>query len=172
MLLVHPNSYAAKENIKALGGRWNPKEKGWDMPNQESFDAAFDACENAAKERPMERFFDNDDDNYDWLTAPVTQDPVSAPLPGQDLEAVKTGIVFTDYGRNRDLRGEEWVVLCTYASDSIPAMADEGDFLCGCLNTRKWIYLSPAEIAGCKWTGEIMPINKAKELYDRFLVAV
>jgi len=170
MILVHPNSYAAKEAIKALGGRWNPKEKGWEMPSSESFDQAFEACENAARERPMARFFDNDD-NYDWLTAPVALAPATEPLPGQNPADVKTGIVFKGHGRNRDLRAEEWVVLCTYGTQGLPAMADEGDFLCGCLNSRKWIYLNRSEIAGHEWTDEVMPVEKAKELYDRFLVA-
>jgi hypothetical protein len=141
------------------------------MPSQSAFDRAFEACENAAKERPMERFFDNDDDNYDWLTAPAVYAPDVTPMPDQNSSSVKTGIVFTEYGRNRALRGQQWVVLCTYDPESTPAMADDGDFLCGCLNSRKWIYLSPVEIASCKWTGEVMPIEKAKELYDRFLVA-
>lgn len=166
MLLIHPNSYQAKESIKSLGGRWNAKEKGWNMPSQESFDKAFDACENAAKERPLERFWTNDDD-YSWLTAPVAA-PAPIPAVGQDLSLVKSGLVFSRKERG-SIASSEWVVLCGYQDGCAPALADDGDLLCGCLSDRLWLYLSPSEIASHPWTGEIMPLPKAKELYDRFM---
>lgn len=169
MLLVHPNSYAAKEEIKALGGRWDPESKGWGMPSQEALDRAFAACESTPKERPEARFWGEEDDSYDWLTAPAIYDPIVSPLPGQGPDAVKTGIVFTGIGRSRALKGEEWVVLCTYEAESTPDLADVGDYLCGCLNNRQWRYLSPEKIAELQWTGETLSMEKAKDLYDRFL---
>ena len=164
MLLKHPRSFQAKEKIEALGGRWKSESKSWDMPSMEAYEAALEACECAPAERPMERFWGADD--YSWLTSVASPSPMPMGPPLHETTDVRSGVVFTGYGRG-NAKGDQWVVLCGF--EETPAMADEGDLLCGCLNYRSWLFLSPQEIASFQWTGEIMQMEKSKELYDRYL---
>lgn len=39
MKTITGNTYPVKEQLKALGGRWNPVAKGWDVPDDKA-DAA------------------------------------------------------------------------------------------------------------------------------------
>ena len=40
MNLITGNTYPVREQIKAMGGKWNPKAKGWMMPDAAAADAA------------------------------------------------------------------------------------------------------------------------------------
>lgn len=43
-LLIHDFTYHAKTEIKALGGKWNPTEQGWEMPTSEAHKRGLLAC--------------------------------------------------------------------------------------------------------------------------------
>lgn len=46
MKLNHPNTFAAKEQIKALGGKWNTTDKCWMVPSGK-INEAHQACRDA-----------------------------------------------------------------------------------------------------------------------------
>ncbi len=45
LILKHSRTYQVKEEIKKLGGKYNPLHKAWDMPSQEAYDRAWEMCE-------------------------------------------------------------------------------------------------------------------------------
>ena len=50
LIIRHPNFYHAKEEIKALGEKWQPDERDWLMPGQEAYNKALTACDNVDEE--------------------------------------------------------------------------------------------------------------------------
>lgn len=39
MALITGNTYPVKEKIKALGGKWNPDQKAWEVPDAQAAEA-------------------------------------------------------------------------------------------------------------------------------------
>lgn len=39
MVTITGNTYPVKEQLKALGGRWNSEKKGWDVPEDKANEA-------------------------------------------------------------------------------------------------------------------------------------
>lgn len=50
-MLITGNTYPVKEQLKALGGRWNANAKGWDVPEMNA-DAARKLVSGAPKSSP------------------------------------------------------------------------------------------------------------------------
>lgn len=151
--LHHRMSYYAKEDIKELGGKWNPKAKCWVLPTEESWQQAWDLCEFHGPNEVEDT--ESHEENYRGLGNPI-------PLKGQSADTVKSGQVFAGVGNDSRQMLEEWIVCCQVDHP----MADAGDFACVNLRTGGMRFLSPVKIASYSWRE--VKLDLAKKAWNRF----
>jgi hypothetical protein len=54
-VLITGNTFPVKDAIKALGGRWNPAAKGWDVPEDKANEAKLLVAGTAPATKPAAR---------------------------------------------------------------------------------------------------------------------
>lgn len=154
--LYHRMSYCAKEDIKELGGVWNPRQKCWQMPTEEAWNAAWKLCEFHGPNEVEDT--EAHEESYRGLGAAK---PIA--LKGQSADAVKSGQIFAGVGNDSRQMLEEWIVCCQVDH----SMADAGDFACVNLRTGGMRFMSPLKIASYSWRE--VKIELAKKAWSQFV---
>lgn len=113
LILKHPNSYHAKEQIKALGGKWVASEKGWKMPDIESYNKAYDACDNVSEsiDRRSQAFDTNVGTWDDWGIAEIFPHTINWEYtPSANLNHLWHGAGVNDCFYVGKVDSKQWVI--------------------------------------------------------------
>lgn len=162
MLLQHQNSYHVKELIKSLGGKWQPLEKGWLMPNEKNYLKALQACQEYQKNRESA----DDVEDIIGFTKYNPYKPVSSlnvPLKDNRDKPVISGLIFSGYGNDPTRRKEKWIVTCKNIDNPI---FDKNDFLCINETGNRFFNASENEIRTYVWIRNDLEL--AKNLYKKW----
>ncbi len=150
LVLVHVNSYQCKEQIKVLGGKWQPEDKGWKMPTQEAYNEALSICDNVDEE--------TDNQSAYYTQFDEVPDLSDSPIPFKDNRdaKVRSGQKFILADTNH-----EWIVV----SKQDTWGDGQFDIICESLNSSSERRLTEEEIRGYPWTG--FDTAEARLRYDR-----
>lgn len=164
--LIHECTFQAKDEIKRLGGKWNPTKGGWDMPNQAAYDKALSYC-NTFKARKYEDSDAVEDapgwlKSVDWMFQRESSLPAAIPLKENKGKAVKSGLKIAGIRYEGEPRTAHdiWIVTCK-KEEWGNKFAVINEQTLGCK------FMGEEEIRGCVWYGE--ELGLAKRLWHAFL---
>jgi hypothetical protein len=180
MLLIHKHSYKAKDEIKKLGGKWNPDKKGWIMPSQHAYDEALLFCDAFNKvEHPDADEHEDVIGHTKWGLTNEQKNSVAWMFPKSDQikldknpiaskdnidKKVVAGLTFT--GRGKDPH-ETWCV--TAFKEDWELLSDEkNSFCCITLSNMRANFLTEEQIRQHIWKNKL-DIENVKQLYRQFM---